>query len=100
MSKERNEICEYIKRNIICFLTVISFFVIGYDLTTEIAEQKNEIEFYTAILINSTNPAKQIKIDSPKEIQKAEHKLKYSNTEALFSIELSETFQSRPPPTA
>ena len=100
MSKQRNEICEYIKRNIICFLTVISFFVIGYDLTTEIAEQKNEIEFYTAILINSTNPAKQINIKVPIYRSENKHKLLFFNSEVLFSSELSETFQSRPPPSA
>ncbi len=100
MPERRNEITAFIKRNIVFFLTVISFFVIGYDLTTEIAEQNNEIEFYSAILVNSSSPVKQVNISAPELNVKPAHKISYYNTEALFSSELSETFQSRPPPAA
>ncbi len=90
----------FFNRNIVLFLTIISFFVIGYDLTTEIAEQNNEVGFYTAILNNSTNTVKPLKIPSIKKTDTPLTTLNFHENTNLNCSEHSETFQSRPPPEA
>ncbi|MEO8512625.1 MAG: hypothetical protein ABI543_03625 [Ignavibacteria bacterium] len=90
----------FIKRNIILLLTVISFFVIGFDLATEMAVAKNEVEYCTAILINASNPSNQPETPQIKKTEKSIITLFINNNTALTSSELSETFQSRPPPIA
>jgi hypothetical protein len=89
---------DFIKRNILLFLITISFFIIGFDLTTEMAEANNEIEFYAAILINSTNPSKPLEIPSIINTETPFIILNFRENTKLHYSELSETFQSRPPP--
>ena len=89
----------FIKKNIIFILSVFSFIIIGFDLNTETALENNEIEFCTAILVNSTNPVQPLKIPAIRNEELTELNFRFGSIVVLVNSELKEIFQSRPPPS-
>lgn len=89
---------DFARHNVVLLLTVISFFVIGFDLTTEIAESNNEVEYCTAILISAAKPDKPPKTSiAVKDLPKKE-KVFLVTIFPIITEEYSNPFLSRPPP--
>ncbi|MEO8512623.1 MAG: hypothetical protein ABI543_03615 [Ignavibacteria bacterium] len=90
---------DLLRRNTVLLLTLISFFVIGFDLTTEAAVENNEVEFFTAVLINSTCTSLPVIVSSPENIELTSITLYFNNASKIISSKLSNSFRSRPPPS-
>jgi len=88
----------FIKKNIVIILSVFSFAVISYDLTTESVVEDYEIEFCNALLKNAANPSKQKAVPSISRTEEKTIAGFTSNKSELILSEVSRKIQKRPPP--
>ncbi len=93
-----NNFSFFIKRNILLLLSVLSFAVISYDITTELSEENNESGYFSLILENTSNPSNPQSINSKKETEKGITGIYFVQDTVIISSEFSEPYQSRPPP--
>ena len=90
----------YMKRNIILFLSVLSFSAAGFDFTAEASLQNNDSGYYTIVNVNSAKPSKPRSTYSFEKSYTPVRVPEPSPGFALISSELYESLHSRPPPIA
>lgn len=88
----------FIRRNLLLLLSVLSFAVISFDLSTELSQENNESEYFSVILQNTANPSNPQSIHSKKETEKRIKGNYFVKNTIIISSEFSEPYQSRPPP--